>query len=275
MNFIEYLNTEFNTKNGTINSYIKAIEIIDSLFQRIDPFKLRGQSILNIKDAIFIEELIEYICDEENKFKRGENSIFNFGSPNQSSYPRKGFCRAAIKKYGEYLVKCYTQEVNEIMLQDEYSGIELSTKLIRKFNLKAHIGETEIVATVKLRLGQNFFRNMLLTLYNNRCCITGIEIPSVLRASHIIPWFKDSFNRLNPENGLCFSATYDAAFDKYLISLDEDYRIILSKKNLKDLYSSEAFKKFFLEIEGQKINLPKIYKPSQDFLSIHREKLLT
>ena len=29
-------------------------------------------------------------------------------------------------------------------------------------------------------------------------------------ASHIVEWAKDKANRLNPENGLCLSATYDA-----------------------------------------------------------------
>ena len=38
------------------------------------------------------------------------------------------------------------------------------------------------------RIGQNFFRKAVLSAYNYRCCITGLSIPSLLVASHIIPW---------------------------------------------------------------------------------------
>ena len=76
---------------------------------------------------------------------------------------------------------------------------------------------------MKVRSNQHVFRKMILNIYNQSCCITGLNIPEVNRASHIIPWSEDQTIRLDPRNGLCLSATYDAAFDKYLISLDDDY----------------------------------------------------
>jgi len=41
---------------------------------------------------------------------------------------------------------------------------------------------------VKTRVNQSFFRNSILSAYNSTCCITGIKIPQLLIASHIIPW---------------------------------------------------------------------------------------
>lgn len=114
---------------------------------------------------------------------------------------------------------------------------------------------------------------MLLEIYDAKCCITGIDIPEVLRASHIVPWAECIDTRLNPENGLCLSATYDAAFDKHLITIDEDYRLVLSPV-LKEEYTSEAFKTHFLKYEGTTIALPSMFKPSQDYLSKHRAKLI-
>ena len=94
----------------------------------------------------------------------------------------------------------------------------------------------------------------------------------MLKASHIVGWAEDKKNRLNPEIGLLLSATYDAAFDKHLISLDEDYRMIVSPV-LRDHYSSESAKEFFLSKEGRAINRHIKHSPDQALLQKHREKL--
>ena len=80
--------------------------------------------------------------------------------------------------------------------------------------------------------------------------ISGIGIyesvsgyPDIRRASHISEWAEGEANRLNPENGLCLSATYDAAFDRHLISFDEHYRLIVSKA-IKDQYTDAAAKSY-------------------------------
>lgn len=83
------------------------------------------------------------------------------------------------------------------------------------------------VATAKIRLTQSRFRRWILQIYDLKCCVTGLAVPEVLRASHIVGWSEDARVRMNPSNGLCLSATYDAAFDRHLISFDEDYRFFL------------------------------------------------
>ena len=76
----------------------------------------------------------------------------------------------------------------------------------------------------------------------------------------------------NPENGLCLSATYDAAFDRHLISFDERYRLVVSKA-IKDHYADAAAKSYFLDLEGQKMSLPAKFLPSQTLLEKHRALL--
>jgi putative restriction endonuclease len=73
-------------------------------------------------------------------------------------------------------------------------------------------------------------------------------------------------------NGLCLSATYDAAFDKYLISFDEDSRLVISPA-LRDHYENAAFKDQFCKFEGQRLKKAIFAEPSSKFLSSHREKL--
>ena len=125
-------------------------------------------------------------------------------------------------------------------------------------------------AFVKQRVNQDAFRSMILNLYEKRCALTGIDIPALLVASHIIPWAVNQQERLNPENGLCLSSLYDKAFDKGFISFDDQYRVILAGK-LK-LYQAEPYyRKHFASIEGQTIALPEYHRPNKEFLEWHRD----
>jgi predicted restriction endonuclease len=123
---------------------------------------------------------------------------------------------------------------------------------------------------MKTRRGQQFFRQTVLNAYNVHCCISGINVPRFLVASHIKPWGKFPADRLNPKNGLCLSSLHDAAFDSGLITLDESLRIVLSKR-LKRFFPQPALEQNFAPFEGKAISLPeKLAEPDPDFLSYHR-----
>src|SRR5438093_853602 len=54
-----------------------------------------------------------------------------------------------------------------------------------------------------------------------RCPLTGVTVPAVLRASHILPWADcTDAQRLDVHNGLLLSALWDAAFDCGLVSFE-------------------------------------------------------
>jgi putative restriction endonuclease len=88
---------------------------------------------------------------------------------------------------------------------------------------------TERRALVLSRLGQGRFRDGLMGLWSGRCAVTGLDLPVLLRASHVKPW-RDSDNRerLDPFNGLLLSPSYDAVFDAGLITFGRDGRMQLS-----------------------------------------------
>lgn len=50
---------------------------------------------------------------------------------------------------------------------------------------------TERDALVRTRRVQSFFRAAVLASYRGRCALTGLAIPELLNASHIIPWSVD------------------------------------------------------------------------------------
>lgn len=119
------------------------------------------------------------------------------------------------------------------------------------------------------RMGQNFFRQSVLSSYNYRCCITGLAMPRLLVASHIVPWRVDKANRLNPRNGLCLSILHDKAFDVGIITISESMTINVSRKNTAK--ADHFFTSAILAYNGKPISMPEKFHPHSDFLSYHRK----
>ena len=144
-------------------------------------------------------------------------------------------------------------------------------KVVRAIQRKAPIGDTTSTTEVKVRRGQDYFRQVILNAFNNRCCISGIPIRSMLVASHILPWSDYPEERLNPANGLCLSRIHDIAFDRHLITFDEKYRLVLSK-DLKAECTNTVLKESFSAFEGKPISMSdEAVAPKQEFLAKHRD----
>jgi putative restriction endonuclease len=158
----------------------------------------------------------------------------------------------------------------QILAQKENTTIENKYQDIL-FDLKGLKGET-VIREVKTRVNQSVFRQMVITNYTTKCAITGIDIPELLLASHIVPWSKNENERLNPENSICLSALYDKAFDKGLIGTNQSYQVILST-GLKKKKDSSFFQNHFASIENLKISNPIKYMPRIEFLEYHLDSL--
>jgi 5-methylcytosine-specific restriction enzyme A len=89
--------------------------------------------------------------------------------------------------------------------------------------------ETERKGLVTSRVGQGAYRKSILFRWNFRCAVSRYSKKEILIASHIVPW-KDATNdeRLDVANGILLSPTYDALFDRHLISFENNGKIILS-----------------------------------------------
>lgn len=134
-------------------------------------------------------------------------------------------------------------------------------------------GETRLTE-VKTRVNQSVFRELVLANYNSTCAITGIDVPELLVASHILPWATNEKERLNPANGICLSMLWDKAFDKGLIGINSDYTIIFSER-VRSCSAKDFYEDYFADIEGHKLNLPSKYLPRQDFLEWHRNNIFS
>lgn len=160
-------------------------------------------------------------------------------------------------------------ESEKIMLRLE--GKELSDKYMDIINSipEGVEGKTK-ERMVKARVNQCVFRTIVMANYNNKCALSGIDIPQLLVASHIVPWAKSSKERLNPSNGICLSSLYDKAFDIGLMTFDDEYRVVYSDKLTMEL-NHEAYTQFFEPFKEKKLSDPLKYRVNRKFLEWHRD----
>ena len=122
--------------------------------------------------------------------------------------------------------------------------------------------------------GRFFFRRAVLAAYDNTCCISGVTNKRLLVASHIKPWYicNKQTEGANPANGLCLNSFYDRAFDEGIFTIDKHLKIWVSNKVRKE-YKDECTQKWLYCLEGQKITSPSRFRPRNDFLEYHNDKV--
>lgn len=97
----------------------------------------------------------------------------------------------------------------------------------------------------KARIGQGKFRRNAVATWGGteRCAVTGIAIPALLNASHIIPWREDVGQRMSGCNGILLAAHLDRLFDRCLIGFQQT-----SIPDVLALVSAPSLKREFAEL---------------------------
>lgn len=127
--------------------------------------------------------------------------------------------------------------------------------------------ETERKGLVNSRVGQGAYRKRIIHRWEYQCAVTGFNKLEVLIASHILPWTKaTNEQRLDVHNGILLSPTYDALFDKHLISFDTKGKIILSETIEKTAFEKVGIKGFE--------QIKKLSQYNEVYLEQHREKIV-
>lgn len=213
------------------------------------------------------------IIEVAQKLGRTPNSLalklVNFASLD-TSLPRKGMSNCS--KLDKDVWSEFYAEPEEVVFRSELLLNKLLPieKELDLENLK--LRETEIEKTIISRINQSFFRKTILASYENTCCISGLNISSMLVASHIVPWSQDKKNRLNPSNGLCLNPLYDKAFDAGLITVTPDFEIIISK-TVFGFKSTKYIADNFIDIHKNKIRMPQKFLPQREFLEYHNNEI--
>jgi putative restriction endonuclease len=117
------------------------------------------------------------------------------------------------------------------------------------------------------------FRKQVCDAYENRCAVTRLKIingggRAEVQAAHIWPVSEGGPDVV--QNGLALSGTAHWLFDRHLISITDDYRLLVSHNRvpseLRSLFSEQM----------ERIHLPRhlINMPSPVYLARHREAFL-
>jgi putative restriction endonuclease len=116
----------------------------------------------------------------------------------------------------------------------------------------------------------SLFKREIPKIYNNTCCISGMRIDtaasvSMIDACHIIP-FSVSYDD-TVTNGIALCPNLHRAFDRGLIAVDSEYKVVVSPSFLEGdtSYSIRAF-------DRVEIKLPKLksYYPLRENFEWHR-----
>jgi putative restriction endonuclease len=135
--------------------------------------------------------------------------------------------------------------------------------------IKPPSGPSEITRLTKQRVHQAFFRDAVLSSYEETCCITGLALPECLVASHIVPWSKDERFRADPENGLCLSATFDRLFDSGLMTVTSQLTIRFSSRVVRS--QNLVTRELLLRYDNCPIRTPIRFLPSLERLEWNRK----
>lgn len=158
-----------------------------------------------------------------------------------------------------------------VHIENYESSIDQSKKLIPPTSVERRYAVRE----VKARLHQEAFRDMVLTAYQNKCAISGLPVPDLLEAAHIIPDAHEH-GHADVRNGICLSRLHHKAFDSMLIGIRPDHTVVVSEK-LKSINDGPILEYGLKQIDGLKISIPKKtdLHPSSEYLEMRWEHYLS
>jgi putative restriction endonuclease len=118
------------------------------------------------------------------------------------------------------------------------------------------------------------FKKVIANLYDHTCAISGLRVRatqniSMIDGCHIKPWSLSHDDTAT--NGIALCPNLHRAFDRGLISLDEDYRLLLSPH----FREAEVSPYGIAQFRGKQVLLPQnaSWYPAQENLAYHRERV--
>ena len=224
-------------------------------FENIITIKGTMRSINNLVDAVeygcFKDEFYKFCLDPKSNFIL-EKFILDF------YFPTKARSYNAPFEKSDYEIKIIE---NKIVNEDKEEYRKEIKKLLEQKN------EEEIVIRGMI------FKREIPKNYNFSCCISGMKISSTFNVSmvdacHIVPFSKSFDDTI--KNGISLCPNLHRAFDRGLISINEDFKVLVSDRFIEN-ESNYALKNF----KNQIIELPKIDHlfPDKNNLKWHKENI--
>lgn len=128
------------------------------------------------------------------------------------------------------------------------------------------------VFSVKKKIRDNSFKSRVLTSYSNRCAFCGIQL-KLIDAAHIVPVQHNGTDETS--NGISLCALHHRAYDRNLITFNQDYQILYNEKQfvkLKEIGLDGGADKFINDLRAV-IHLPPTIsdRPHVDYIKLANE----
>ena len=137
--------------------------------------------------------------------------------------------------------------------------------------LTEKLSEEEFETEIFVRKG--IFKQQIAQIYQQTCCISKLKVAttyeiSVIDACHIIPFSVSHDDTIT--NGIALSPTLHRAFDRGLLTINQNYEVQISSCFVRNSQSH-----FLHQFDGKIINLPKhtAYFPNLEGLQWHERNV--
>jgi putative restriction endonuclease len=111
----------------------------------------------------------------------------------------------------------------------------------------------EYETTVGVRSMPAAFRDAVLTRYDCRCPVSGVDQARLLDVAHVLSWSDHESLRTDPGNVVALDKTHHAAFDAGLYTLDADFRLHVSPEFETE---SDLLRRTIAEQNGERVAVP-------------------
>ncbi len=241
------------TRDELLMAYNLYCRISFGQFHKGNPQVIELARIINRTPSAVAMKLGNFASFDQQHHTRGVSGLNNASKLDREVWEEVTSNWGKFAEESETLLKKFA-----ILTIDDEIGSSIST-----------VESTEVMRSIKMRLGQQFFRKMILSAYGS-CCVCGLPIHDLLIASHIIPWRDREDLRLNPHNGLCLCSLHDKAFDTGYMTVLPNYQIVITP--IVNEYLPHSALNTGLKIyHNQRISLPNKFAPDPSFLEVHNQ----
>lgn len=161
------------------------------------------------------------------------------------------------------------EDLDDSFVYEERIVQELANEFHMNWNLDIVTAKTTSIIAKR----DPAFRRLVLSAYDESCAVCGMRVStssgiSVIDAAHILPF--NRFYNDDVRNGLGLCKTHHWLFDRGLLSVDDSYKIMVSK-DIEDDWPQGVIKKY----HGKKLTLPQnsAESPSELAMQWHSENV--
>jgi len=173
----------------------------------------------------------------------------------------------------EYVIMKYLDEWETKMIWNQVKEFEPIDQSKPETNSDVS-GEVDRLSVVESRPYQYNLKRKLIEIYHGKCAICDLDIPELLRASHIIPHSENKETAKRLDNAILLCSLHDSLFDGGLITITHNngtYGIEISSK-LRESRSNAA-KELCENLAKAKFHEPIRNPPSRESLRYHNNKI--